>query len=139
MRFAVRVALFCAGAAACSSSGTKQDAGSTTDGAGDVAAPMDVAAETLVAPGVKCTNINLSCFNPNYPNCFEYTNADDQKVTSVTEYCATVQGTVARGPCPPGMTAGCGFQNRMPCENVWYYGFSPELITQVCGSMLILP
>jgi hypothetical protein len=117
-------------------------AGSRVDsGGGDTAAPADTGPD-LVAPGMKCTgDINLSCFNfmAAVPNCSEYANADDAKIAEVTASCASVQGDLALGKCPPGNTAGCGYSTEVPCRHLWYYGFPTDLLQQVCGSNLILP
>ena len=134
------------GTSACSSTSAKpgdpsqaMDGGNGDVSAGDVSAG-DAAADLSTA--MKCTDINLSCYNPTPASgvaiCVEYSNADDAKVAEVTTYCDGVQGTLARGKCPPGYTAGCVDHEMVPCQNTWYW-FPPDLLSQVCGARLILP
>jgi hypothetical protein len=122
------------------------DSGQASDGPtdGDAASiPADAAQPTdvgpVVATGTACTDINLSCNRPEYPDCIEFSNADDAKVAEVQAYCATVQGILARGACPAEKVAGCAHHETTPCEDVWYYAGTPEFIRQFCPDTLILP
>jgi hypothetical protein len=141
MRSWAAAAVVFLGTSACSSpSGAPSDASQAMDGGNGDGSATDARPDLTTA--MKCTDINLSCYSPTpasgVPICFEYSNADDAKVAEVTTYCDGVQGTVARGTCPPGYSGGCVDHGMMPCQNTWYW-FPLDLLTQVCGSRLILP
>ena len=152
--------LFVVGMLACSSSGgNTNDAAPTGSGGGAAGgsgggagggsgggsgggaggALADAGTDALRAKVPACTDINLSCNNPGAHSCQEYSNADDATVAMVTAYCNG--GTISRGKCPPGITAGCLEQVGSTCENAWYYQpFNAEFVAQsICGSNLILP
>jgi hypothetical protein len=113
-------------------------AGGGTGGGGG-GAPADAGTDGPRAQVAACTNINLSCYNPGANSCQEYSNADDATVATVTDSCNG--GTISRGKCPPGITAGCLEQLGSTCENAWYYQpFDANFIAQfICSSNLILP
>jgi len=141
LRYSAAAVVVFLGTSACSStSGAPSDASQAMDGGNGDASVTDAPPDLTTA--MKCTDINLSCYNPTpasgVPICFEYSNADDAKVAEVTTYCDSVQGTVARDKCPPGYTAGCVDHDMVPCQNTWYW-FPVELLSQVCGARLILP
>jgi hypothetical protein len=128
------------GTSACSSpSGGPSDASQGDGGNGDAPA-TDVPPD--LATAMKCTDINLSCYSPTpasgVPICREYSNADEAQVAEVTTFCESVQGTLAREPCPTGYSAGCVDHDMVPCLNTWYW-FPADLLSQVCGARLILP
>jgi hypothetical protein len=133
---------------ACSSGGGKTNDAAPTGSGGSAAggsgggaggALEDAGTDALRAKVPACTDINLSCNNPDAHSCQEYSNADDATVAMVTAYCNG--GTISRGKCPPGITAGCLEQLGSTCENAWYYQpFDAEFVAQsICGSNLILP
>jgi hypothetical protein len=130
------------GAAACSSTGgAPSDASQAMDGGNDGDASVTDAPPDL-ATAMKCTGINLSCYDPTpasgVPICYEYSNADDAKVAEVTTFCDGFQGTLAHDKCPSGYSAGCVARDTTSCQNTWYW-FPPDLLSQVCGPNLILP
>jgi hypothetical protein len=138
MRSWVATVIVVLGATACSStSGTPSDANPAMD-SGNGAAD----ARPDLATAMKCTDINLSCYLPTPPSgvpiCYEFSNADDAKVAEEQSFCDGAQGTLAHGGCPTGYSGGCVHHEMTPCENVWYW-FPIDLLTQVCGSDLILP
>jgi hypothetical protein len=118
-----------------------RDAGPTTPDAPVEARPPADSQSPLVATGIACTDINLSCYERYNYYCTEYANADDATVTDVEAHCASVEGIFARGTCPAGMTSGCAQNTVSPCRNVWYYNpFSASLIGKgICPSTLLLP
>ena len=128
-------------AGAWTDSAEHRDAGPTTPDAPVEAHPAADSQAPLVATGIACTDINLSCYERYNHYCTEYTNADDATISNVEASCASVEGIFARGTCPAGMTSGCAQNTVSPCRNVWYYNpFSASLIGNgLCPSTLLLP
>jgi hypothetical protein len=85
-------------AGAWTDSAEHRDAGPTTPDAPVEAHPAADSQAPLVATGIACTDINLSCYERYNYYCTEYTNADDATVTNVEAHCASVEGIFARGP-----------------------------------------